>query len=997
MDYNVKDFGALGDGVSDDTAAIQAAIDAAYAAGGGTVYLPAGEYRVSGGEEPSDGCLTIKSNVHIVGAGMGETVIKLVDGWDQDVTGIVRSAYGEETSNFGMSDLTLDGNRDNTSGKVDGWFNGYIPGEDGADRDVTLERVEIREMSGYGFDPHEQTINLTIRDSVAHDNGLDGFVADFQIGGVFENNVSYNNDRHGFNIVTSTNDFVLSNNVAYGNGGAGLVVQRGSSDVAHPYDILIDGGAYYDNGLEGVQIKMAHDVTLQNAEIYGNGLYGVRVYGAEDVQILDNYIHDNSQNGSYAEILLQSYDDTAGVSGNFYTTTGTWIEGNTIVGSANSTYGIQERDDGTDYSSLYANSVSNVQNGSVRLYGANSVVSDLPGTGQQATLEGTAGNDTLGGSDAHETLLGLDGNDRLNGGAGNDILDGGAGRDNLTGGAGADLFRVSARTDSYRTDSASFNDLITDFDASQDRIDLSALGFTGLGDGYNGTLLLQVSADGSRTYLKSLEADAEGRRFEIALDGNFAGLLGAGNLLFERTAIEGDAGDNALLGTSAAETLLGHAGNDTLDGGAGDDILVGGAGRDSLTGGAGADVFRFDALSDSQRNYDIGDNQGDRIADFAVGEDKLDVSALGFTGLGDGYNGTLALVLNSAGDRTYVKSYENGADGYRFEFSLDGNYLELLGNEDFIFATPSGQQLLEGSAGNDSLQGTAADEVIHGGGGRDTLAGGAGADVFRFSELTDSYRDSASYADLITDFDASEDRIDLSGLGFSGLGNGYGGTLALQVNSAGTRTYLKSFETNAAGERFEIALDGDLSALGGANLILDARTVLAGGDGNDTLSGSSAAEELLGGVGNDSLDGGAGNDILDGGAGRDTLSGGSGSDIFRFGGALDSFRNYASGTNGTDSITDFTPGEDLIDLSVLGYTGLGDGYNGTLAIVLNDAGTKTYLKNRESDAEGNQFEIALEGNHADQLDASDFIFATAAATTGIEVVGGSGTQTDQLA
>uniref|UniRef100_UPI000AFA4AC1 calcium-binding protein n=1 Tax=Azotobacter vinelandii TaxID=354 RepID=UPI000AFA4AC1 len=195
------------------------------------------------------------------------------------------------------------------------------------------------------------------------------------------------------------------------------------------------------------------------------------------------------------------------------------------------------------------------------------------------------------------------------------------------------------------------------------------------------------------------------------------------------------------------------------------------------------------------------------------------------------------------------------------------------------------------------------------------------------------------------------------------------------------------YEANAAGERFELSLDGDLSGLDESHLVFDERVVLAGGDGNDTLSGGSAAEELLGGAGNDSLSGGAGNDILDGGAGRDTLSGGSGSDIFRFGDALDSFRNYNSGANVTDSIADFTHGADLIDLSALGYTGLGDGYNGTLAIVLNDAGTKTYLKDRGGDAEGNRFEISLEGNHADQLDASDFIFATAAAATGIEVVG----------
>ena len=55
--YNVRDFGAKADGKTIDSPAINRAIEAAAQEGGGTVYLPAGEYACYS--------IRLKSNIHL--------------------------------------------------------------------------------------------------------------------------------------------------------------------------------------------------------------------------------------------------------------------------------------------------------------------------------------------------------------------------------------------------------------------------------------------------------------------------------------------------------------------------------------------------------------------------------------------------------------------------------------------------------------------------------------------------------------------------------------------------------------------------------------------------------------------------------------------------------------------------------------------------------------------------------------------------------------------
>jgi hypothetical protein len=70
--YNVRSprWGAVADGATDDTTAIQNAIDACNDAGGGTVWLPEGDYAVD--------TLHLSSKVNLVGDGMGATILSMI-------------------------------------------------------------------------------------------------------------------------------------------------------------------------------------------------------------------------------------------------------------------------------------------------------------------------------------------------------------------------------------------------------------------------------------------------------------------------------------------------------------------------------------------------------------------------------------------------------------------------------------------------------------------------------------------------------------------------------------------------------------------------------------------------------------------------------------------------------------------------------------------------------------------------------------------------------
>lgn len=171
-----------------------------------------------------------------------------------------------------------------------------------------------------------------------------------------------------------------------------------------------------------------------------------------------------------------------------------------------------------------------------------------------------------------------------------------------------------------------------------------------------------------------------------------------------------------------------------------------------------------------------------------------------------------------------------------------------------------GHDRIEGLDGNDTLDGGAGNDTLFGGAGDDRLIGGDG-------------RDSLDGGD-------GNDRL------LGGAGND------VLIGGRGNDTL-----NGGAGRD---TLDG-----GSGNDRLD------GGGGADLMFGGAGADTLNGGAGRDTLDGGAGNDVLIGGSGADQLTGGPGRDVFVFLAVSDSRRGQA------DRITDFTRGDDLIDLSAI--------------------------------------------------------------------------------
>lgn len=173
---DVRDYGATGDGVTDDTDAIHAALDAAKTGSiseqGGVVYFPAGTYLVTGLTVPTSRMTLRGENAASFseGALYRRSVIQLADDSDTHVLSVPSIARSTK-----LVGLMFDGNGDNQAADCHGIYLEDLTGENG-NCQMSVEDCYITQVTGNGIHIGDErsgnyVVNTNIYD--CGDNGIE--------------------------------------------------------------------------------------------------------------------------------------------------------------------------------------------------------------------------------------------------------------------------------------------------------------------------------------------------------------------------------------------------------------------------------------------------------------------------------------------------------------------------------------------------------------------------------------------------------------------------------------------------------------------------------------------------------------------------------------------------------------------------------------------------------------------------------------------------------
>jgi hypothetical protein len=275
---NIKDFGALGDGVSDDTVPITNAISAAHAHGGGNVVFPPGTYIT--------GTQLLYSKVHLIGAGIETTILLLKSGANGDLLQGSVNGYGATFVNVNASnasgstggiynwsvrDMTLDGNKSNQSGGPSYGMRFYGFG---------FLLLNLRVRSGYsggvladwngGGNADVDSMEAQVENVKVHDCGGIGLEWGGPHDSQFSNLLVFKSGSHNIHIGPNASAVLMSNchsfGPASGNSSVGFLLEAGYGQYAN----CLSEGSDTCN-----VVLLASEITWVGGHIFGAGTFNV--------------------------------------------------------------------------------------------------------------------------------------------------------------------------------------------------------------------------------------------------------------------------------------------------------------------------------------------------------------------------------------------------------------------------------------------------------------------------------------------------------------------------------------------------------------------------------------------------------------------------------------------------------------------------------------------------------------------------------------------------
>ena len=321
---------------------------------------------------------------------------------------------------------------------------------------------------------------------------------------------------------------------------------------------------------------------------------------------------------------------------------------------------------------------------------------------------------------------------------------------------------IEAADSSENTDSLDFTVSLSDVSGAPVTVDYKTADAVGTADedyvAQQGTLTFNPGEQ-TKTISVELLGDAvlqDNETFFLRLNN------GSNNNIDQNLAVSTPTIENEIAGTSADDVLNGSLSRDLIEGDSGNDTISGRLNNDFIRGGDGNDLINGDTNGSSQSSQ--SQSNSSTSSSSSSSNNQFDR---------DSFRGSNDTEIGGSGDDTL-----NGNFGSDTQLGDDGNDL-LIGDFDFdnqfrasrSFGFSNGNDVQIGGNGNDTLRSGAGEDTLNGTGdsfGRgevDELTGGSDADTFVLGDRQTAFyvgQNDFDYA-LITDFEASQDTIELNG------------------------------------------------------------------------------------------------------------------------------------------------------------------------------------------------------------------------------------------